>query len=400
MESEKLKSFVLQNAPCYVYHKKTIVDKCCRLQEAMPNVTFLYSVKSNPFQDVIDTIAANGFGADAASAKEVVLASKSGITSDRVLYSAPGKTESDIAQAWGMCIFIADSFHELELLNTKAESDNKQVEVGIRVNPAFSMYNDTCVSSKFGIDENTLMSTLDSFMQHLPFVKVVGIHMHIQSQVLDTNSLVSYYEKCFQLALRMNAIPCVEIKFINFGSGIGTVYHEAIDQPVDLNLLSVVMKKLESLNRDSLNASFYIETGRFVVCNSGTYYTRIVDRKESNGKIYVIVQNAMNGFLRPVIAALLHQNLGRYPENGQEPLYTSEHEFDIHVLNNETQKTEIVDVVGNLCTSIDVFARNVLLPKSQIGDILAISNAGSYGFTLSPSRFSSANEPGEYLWED
>lgn len=98
-------------------------------------------------------------------------------------------------------------------------------------------------------------------------------------------------------------------------------------------------------------------------------------------KIYVVVQNAMNGFWRPALAELLRQNLGKFPDSGQEPLYTSGTQCSYRVLGREANP-ERVDIVGNLCTSLDVMAKDVILPHAEIGDILEVSNAGSYGYTL------------------
>ena len=107
----------------------------------------------------------------------------------------------------------------------------------------------------------------------------------------------------------------------------------------------------------------------------------------------------MNGFLRPAIAELLRQNVGAFPSNGQEPLYTTGTQCEYRILNR-TDTAEVVDIVGNLCTALDVIAKDVALPHAEIGDIVAISNAGSYGMTLTPLLFSSQEPPKEFLWTE
>ena len=387
--------FVQQNAPCYLYEEALIKDRCHALLAAMPEVDFLYSVKANPFMPVLKTVAAQGFGADAASANEVLLARQAGIPQDKIYYSAPGKTLQDIQKVWGKCTIIADSPSELDRLEQCAAVNNERIAVGVRVNPNFSMNGASAVASKFGIDEEQLI-TADLCFPHL---KIIGIHVHLRSQILDADILCEYYRSCYMLAERMSGRSGVEIQFINFGSGIGTVYDSTSEKPLALEKVGQTIQALKVKNHNGLKAKFILETGRFVVCNAGTYYTRIVDRKVSCGKTYLVVQNAMNGFLRPAIAELLRQNVGAFPSNGQEPLYTGGSQSEFRILGR-SETCETVDIVGNLCTALDVMARDIPLPHAEIGDILAVSNAGSYGCTLTPLLFSSQEQPKEILWTE
>lgn len=387
--------FLQQNAPCYLYEEALIKERCRALSEAMPEVDFLYSVKANPFMPVLKTIAAQGFGADAASANEVLLAQQAGIPGDRIYYSAPGKTLQDMQKVWGKCTIIADSLSELDRLEQCAAAKKEQVAVGIRVNPNFSMNDTAAVSSKFGIDEEQLAAANLCF----PHLKITGIHVHLRSQILDADLLCGYYQNCYMLAERMSGLNGVDIQFINFGSGIGTVYDSADEKPLALEKIGRTLQTLSAKNHDGLQAKLILETGRFVVCNAGTYYTRIIDRKVSCGKTYLVVQNAMNGFLRPAIAELLRQNVGAFPGNGQEPLYTCGSQSEFRILGRDGD-CETVDIVGNLCTALDVMARDITLSHAEIGDILAVSNAGSYGCKLTPLLFSGQEQPKEFLWTE
>ena len=391
----KKTEFVQQNAPCYLYEEALINERCHALQDAMPEALFLYSVKTNPFAPVLQTVAAQGLGADAASANEVLLAEQAGIAHDLIYYSAPGKTRQDLETVWGKCTIIADSLSELDRLEQLAAGKKENIHVGVRINPQFSMTGTAAAPSKFGVDEEQL-ATADLRFPHL---KITGLHVHLRSQLLDAGMLSGYYKNCYALAERMNRLPGVEIQFINFGSGIGTVYDAASEHPLALEKLGEAMRELQAKNQSGLQAKFLLETGRFIVCNAGTYYTRIVDRKVSCGKTYLVVQNAMNGFLRPAIAELLRQNVGAFPANGQEPLYTCGSQSAFCVLGR-ADDLETVDVVGNLCTALDVMAKDITLPHAEIGDILAVSNAGSYGCTLSPLLFASQELPKEFLWTE
>ena len=393
------KEFICKNAPCYIYNKAEIIKQCEKLKKAMPSVQFLYSVKANPFLPVVSTITNCGLGVDAASPQEVVLANANRLTDRQIFYSSPGKTKHDIKRAFGKCIFIADSFHELELLNFHAGKAGKTIKAGIRINPGFGMDKNTGFTSKFGIDEIQLKE-LSSFLDKTENIVINGIHIHIQSQILNADTLSHYYKNCYLLAERAADLLDIKIEFINFGSGIGTVYDNAKDRPVDLKLLSETISELDEVNRHSLQAKFIIETGRFLTCNAGIYYTRIVDKKISHGKTYLIVENGMNGFLRPSITAFLMKAAGNnsLTEKGLESLYTAENAFIVSVLNGETEK-ETATVVGNLCTALDIIAENIELPIARIGDIVSVSNAGSYGYSLSPLLFGGHQAPKQFLWE-
>ena len=169
---------------------------------------------------VIKTIKENGIGSDAASSNEVLLSIKAGMEKNQIYYSAPGKTMEDLKKAWDKCIFIADSFHELDLLDELAKNHGEILEIGIRVNPNYSMTDKKAHSSKFGIDEDKIFS-FDWTYKNL---KLVGLHVHVQSQILDTNLLSNYYKNTYDLAVKFSKLSHADIKFINFGSGIGVAY--------------------------------------------------------------------------------------------------------------------------------------------------------------------------------
>ena len=163
MDQRKLE-FIQENAPCYLYDKQQIVERCQILRSAMPEERFLYSIKTNPFTPVVETVAKQGFGADAASANEVLLAAQAGIPGGSIFYSAPGKTEQDIEKTWGRCTIIADGFSELHLLERISTEKNKTIIVGVRVNPNFSMDSGAAAPSKFGVDEDQLLSSTTKFL--------------------------------------------------------------------------------------------------------------------------------------------------------------------------------------------------------------------------------------------
>ncbi|MCC0702402.1 pyridoxal-dependent decarboxylase [Clostridioides sp. ES-S-0049-02] len=387
-------SFIKEHAPCYIYDEVNIIERCMELKNSILGFDFLYSIKTNPYNKIVKSIAKQGFGTDAASMKEVLISKECGVDRDNIYYSAPGKLEEELEAVLDKCIIIADSITEIELINKISEKQNKKIKIGIRINPAFTMDDDSSISSKFGIDIEDIDNVF-KILNLCNYISVVGIHIHIKSQVLDFEKLGCYYEKCFLIALNLNKSEHINIEFINFGSGIGVVYDNLKESPVNLKKLSILTEKIVSTNANTLKARLFIESGRFVVCTSGNYYTKIVDIKVSRGIKYLVVRNGLNGFMRPIISNLIEKVTCGVELEGQEPLYTSNHAFYFSVLSS-SEEEEYVTIVGNLCTSLDVLANNVKLKKAVIGDVISINNAGSYSYSLSPLMFSSYEFPKQY----
>lgn len=394
LNKKELTAFLAEHAPCYIYDGEMIKEQCRKLKAALPGFTFLYSIKTNPFPDIIKSVSQEGFGVDAASAGEVRLSLENKIPPEQIFYSTPGKSDQDIRSCYGKCVMTADSLWDIRRMNQEAATRGEILKIGIRMNPDFSMDGGSGSSSKFGIDAEQIEALAD-VLSACENILVNGIHIHMKSQILDCRVLSRYYHNCFQLAKKIAALDKTAIEFINFGSGIGTLYDATQETPVDLQELNALVEDIVAENQASFHAKLYIETGRFIVCNAGTYYTKIVDIKESHGKKYLIVENGMNGFFRPAIANLLLKNTDSSNLPGQEPLYTCENAFHMEVLNFENTY-ETVTVAGNLCTPLDVFWENKRLKSAHMGDIVAVTNAGSYGYSLSPLLFSSHEAPGQY----
>jgi diaminopimelate decarboxylase len=395
MNKQQIINFTHQHAPCYIYDGENIINQARKIKQTLDGFDFLYSIKTNPFESIVKALAAQGIGADAASAAEVGIAAENGIVNNDIFYSAPGKSDTDIEETFQKCHLIADSIGEVMRINCIAKKYHVKSNIGIRVNPEFSMDEDFGVSSKFGIDE-TQLEDLAMHLKLLDNVRICGIHVHIKSQILDYEKLGRYYRNCFELAKKVSALLNCELEFINFGGGVGTIYDSTREHPMDFNKLKIITDSIAAENRASLHARLLIESGRYLVCAAGSYYTKIVDIKVSKGQKYLIIQNGLNGFMRPAITLLLQNVADDKKIAAQEPLYTSEHAFLFSVLNNE-QEQECVDIVGNLCTATDTLAKNIMVNKASIGDVVSISNAGSYAYSLSPLLFSSHQMPKQYF---
>jgi len=379
--------------PFYFYDENIIARQIEILLKNFQPFEFLYSIKANPFAPIVNFIAFKGLGADTASAEEVIIARKAGLTSNRIFYSSPGKIPDDLVKTFGKSTIIADSYQELTLINELARQRKQIIKIGLRINPDYTIGDEKGTSSKFGVDEETL-ETKKKYLKNLSNIKITGIHVHLRSQVLDPIHLYQYYERIFELALFCKEALGWNLEFINFGGGLGIVYSLSKDKPLNIKQLGIASIKLFQRFIDKLDVRLLIETGRFAICEAGHYVTHIVDIKESRGEKYYIVENALNGFSRPAIANLI--SAYAYPESnlpGSEPLFTAKDAFEFSILNKKCSPLEKVCIVGNLCTATDIMAKDIMLPKADIDDILVVSKAGSYAYSLSPLLFASQPLP-------
>jgi diaminopimelate decarboxylase len=376
----------------YLYNENCIIEHTNRLKNDFPQVAFLYSIKCNANQHVIKSVFSQGFGADAASLGEVVLAVKSGLAKNQIYYSAPGKTLLDIEQSMEKAMLIADSIHEIRLINRVAEKRNLVVKIGVRINPDFSFYSDGGCSSKFGVDEKQIFDFLA--YNDCSNIKIAGIHVHIRSQELNADILAAYYKNIFLLAEKFQKANKNMLEFINMGSGMGIEYSSK-DVPLNTELLGKMvnehMKAFSALNPET---KIIIEVGRYAVGKSGVYVTTVLDKKVSYGKTYLILKNTLNGFIRPSLAKLVEKYASETAPVASEPLFTCKDAFEFLTLKEELN-FEKVTLVGNLCTATDLIMDDIMLPHLECGDIIIITNAGSYASVLSPMQFSSQEKPAE-----
>lgn len=376
----------------YLYNEQIINKNIACLQNNFPQVKFLYSIKCNCNKQVLRSIFSQGLGADAASAQEVLLANECGLTKNEIYYSAPGKTLKDIQCTLDKAIIIADSINEMIMMDTLARELGRTIEIGVRINPDFSFYSANAQASKFGIDEEQLIDFIKS--KQAPHIKLCGIHVHLKSQELNPLVLKQYYENVLNLADKYSAV-CGELQYVNMGSGIGIQYTD-INIPLNIPELGASIKnKLSAFQKTYPNTRLIIETGRYIVGESGVYVTTVLDKKISRGKTFVILKNTLNGFVRPSLEQMVcHYSQDENPAM-YEPLFSYKNAFKILPLTKNSHPTEKVTLAGNLCTALDIIVENIELPLLVPGDKIMITNAGAYAAVLSPMQFASQEKPKE-----
>lgn len=378
----------------YLYNEQKILEHTEALKRAFPEIAFLYSVKTNPHPLVTKAVLSSGFGLDAASFGEVRIGEQQGLKKEEILYSSPGKTDKDLEQAIDRAVIIVDSLGEWARLEKIAKRNHQRIKMGARINPDFSMDGDQGLSGKFGIDEALFFEALKE-RKDSEYLDFIGIHVHSRSQELKAEVLGRYYRLMFDLAVRVQEVSGSPLEFINLGGGIGIAYGKE-DLPLDLEDLGARTGEfLKKLRTKMPKVKVYIETGRFAVGQAGIYVTKVIDKKVSYGKTYVILNNTLNGFIRPSLAMLV-TGYGGDRAKANEPLFTQKDAFGFEVLS-KSKEEETVNLFGNLCTGTDVVAREITLPKIEEGDLVIMHNAGSYAAALTPMQFASLDRPKEFF---
>ena len=370
----------------YLYEESCILNSIHRLKGNFPGAQFLYSMKCNPAGRVLDTVFSQGIGADAASLGEVDAAWKRGVAPDLIYFSAPARTEADLRAAWGRCVIIADSLHELDMIRRIAAEKGETPAVGVRINPNFTFAADEGVAGKFGIDEAALWNA------DLSGLNIVGIHVHAKSQELSADVLAHYYENMFSLIERVQQHLGVTLRFANFGSGLGIPFAPG-EEPLDVEGLGKRFQEMhQACAQKWPQLKILIESGRYIVGKSGTYVTRVLDKKVSHGKTFVLLYGTLNGFARPAVGEMV-RSLSDHPFP-YEPIFTHVQASALLPLTDHTD-TETVTLAGNLCTSADIIARDITLPRMEIGDGLALDNAGCYAAVMTPMQFAFLTPPAQ-----
>ncbi len=386
--------------PLYVYDERVLARQAATLAETFPESGVLFSIKSNPCQPVLASLCRLGIGADAASAAEVALAHRAGMKAADIFYSAPGKSLEDLQQSLGKATLIADSYTELQKINNLCRSLGVQAQVGLRINPDFTIDHDcrellSGASAKFGVDSESLAGR-QSLLRGLSHVAITGIHIYTRSQVSSGPILLEYMRRVLDTAVLLQQHCGCMLEFINFGGGFALA--PSPDSPgLDWNTIAAVWPEILGKYEKQLapGVRLLVESGRFLAGPAGVYLSQVLDVKTSRGKEYAIVGGGLNGFLRAIMPALADRFGGADNlRQSIEPLYSAHNSHPIRVIG-KTGKLRPVELVGNLCTGLDVLGSNLMLPLLEEGDLICIHNAGAYAASISPFQFSSQKKPVE-----
>lgn len=376
--------------PAFIYDQGILEKRLDALRNALPSsFKISYSVKANPAQELLRFFVERDCGLEIASGGELEQALAAGCPANRIIFAGPGKTidELELALLHGIKEIHVESARELGRIQQICRQRSWQANIAVRVNPGAEAQGGAMrmggKPAPFGIDEECLDSIVTEILND-PHLVFRGIHLFTGTQILDHSILIMQYRKAIEIAKRIAGTFHCPIRTIDFGGGLGIPYF-AGDKPLDLAQLRSELDRLNGEIQSGpilRDAEFMVEPGRFLVGEAGIYVARINDIKISRGKKFLIVNGGMNHHLAA------SGNLGQ----------TIKRNFPVALLNKiSTPAAESVDVVGPLCTPLDILARSVNLPTAEVGDLFGIFQSGAYARSASPLGFLSHPTPPEIL---
>ena len=375
------------STPFFAYDRALLSERVSFLRATLPAAVDLsYAIKANPMPAVVQHLSGMVDSFDVASAGELRSALDTPMTAERISFAGPGKTPAELAQAVAAGVTIEmESENEAERVMAIGDRLGIRPRVAVRVNPDFQVKGSGMRlgggPQQFGIDSERVPGLLGKLaLQEADFV---GFHIFAGSQNLNAEILCAAQRKTVELALRLADESPLPISYLNIGGGFGIPYFDK-DQPLDLVAIGQNLEQLvaETIRPKLPDVRVVVELGRYVVGECGIYVTRVVDRKESRGKTFLVVDGG------------LHHQLAASGNFGQ----VIRRNYPVTIGNRlDEPPAETVSVVGCLCTPLDLLAADVALPHAEIGDFVVIHQAGAYGLTASPTAFLGHPEPIEVL---
>ena len=363
--------------PLYVYSKRTILRHLDRMEAAFKEVPHLicYALKANSNLEILRIIRSQGCGADVVSGGELFLALKAGIQPKKIVFAGVGKADEEIRYALESDILMlnVESEPELRSIERIANEINKVAPVSFRINPGIDPVSHphlatSLKSTKFGLEEKEALRLYHQAGSS-KYLEVVGIHMHLGSQII---TLSPFYQGAKKLVAIYNELRSsgIELRYIDLGGGLGVPLGESDDVPTPDEYVSHLIPLFENTD-----ATIIAEPGRCIMGNAGILLTRILYLKSTSSKSFLIVDAGMNDFVRPAFYSAKHQAWPVEKRVGEET------EFD---------------VVGPVCEASDYLAKDVPLTSPSASDYLAIMTAGAYGYSMA-SNYNSRLRPAEVL---
>lgn len=381
---------LVSGTPFYAYDRQLIINRVKQLTDDLPTkISLHYAIKANPLPSLVQLMATQVSGFDVASKKEMLLAMQTGMPADNISFAGPGKTVEDIEAAIiaGVTLHV-ESSGEIAKVELAANQLSVKANIAIRINPKFELKSSGMKMSggakPFGIDEEQVPDILHKL--NLDQINLRGFHIYSGSQNLNADAIISAQQQTFMLAEELVAlsrkITKRKIDYLNIGGGFGIPYF-AKEMPLDVkaiaNSLQILLKKHKALVDD---LEVIIELGRYLVAEAGIYVSKVIDKKISRGTNYLVCDGG------------LHHHLANSGNFGQ--VIRKNYPVAIgNKLNGEVQ--ELVNIVGPLCTPLDILADKVLLSKATIGDYVVIFQSGAYGSSASPKDFLSQPQVSELL---
>ena len=373
--------------PFFAYDRALIDQRIAYLRSFLPAALDLsYAVKANPMPAVVQHLSGLVDSLDVASAGEMQVALDTPTSASRISFAGPGKTPAELRQAIAAGVTIEmESATEAQRIAALGAALGIRPRVAIRVNPDFALKGSGMRMGggpqQFGVDAEQVPALIAELAG--ADLDLLGFHIFAGSQNLNAGLLCEAQRKTAELALRLADAMAGPVRYLNLGGGFGIPYFER-DEPLDVPALG---ENLHGLLADAITpnlpeARVVIELGRYLVGEAGFYVTRVLDKKISRGKTFLVVDGG------------LHHQLAASGNFGQ----VIRRNYPVAIAGRTAEAaTETVSVVGCLCTPLDLLASDMALPTAEIGDLVVVFCAGAYGLTASPTAFLGHPAPAEVL---
>ena len=364
------------DTPLFVYSAAMVRAQVARLRTAMPDRLALhYAVKANPYPPLLQLMAGLVDGCDIASAGELAIARAAGIDPARISFAGPGKRDRELTAAISAGITLN--------LESEAEADRALAiamrlgitpRLAIRVNPEFDLKGSGMKmgggAKPFGVDAARVPPLARRIAAS--GAEWRGFHIFAGSQALDAGAIADTQAQTLALAVRLAREAGVTLPHCNLGGGFGIPYFPG-DRPLDIaGIGTALAARFAELPDEFADTRFCIELGRYLVGEAGVYLTRIVDRKDSHGEVFLVT----DGGLHHQLAA--SGNFGTVVRRNYPVAIASRF---------SAAPEEAASIVGCLCTPLDRLADKGAFPRAEVGDLVAVFCAGAYGASASPSAF-------------
>lgn len=369
--------------PFYFYNIELLKET---LQEIKREISFHknylvhYAIKANANPKLLQLIAQAGFGADCVSGGEIQRALKTGFSPSKIVFAGVGKSDWEINLGLDNDIFCfnVESEPELEVINELAKAKGKIASVAFRINPNIGAHTHANITTglaenKFGIAMDDIERIIQK-AERLSHVRILGLHFHIGSQILEMNDFIVLCQR-INLLIEQLKQNHHQLKHINVGGGLGIDYEQPDKHPIP-NFSSYFNTYAKYLNLSD-EQQLHFELGRAIVGQCGSLITRTLYVKQGATRQFIIVDAGMTDLIRPA-------------------LYQAHHLIKNLSSDGDLEK---YDVVGPICESSDVFAKDILLPKTNRGDLIALHSAGAYGEIMA-SQYNCRPLPQNYTSEE
>lgn len=383
IDQENILRFKEVHTPFYFYNTALLKETLQKIKKeisAHKNYIIHYAIKANANPKLLRLIAQAGFGADCVSGGEIQRALDTGFPASKIVFAGVGKSDWEINLGLDNDIFCfnVESEPELEVINELAKAKGKIASVAFRINPNIGAHTHANITTglaenKFGIAMKDMEHIIQKAEQ-LCHIHVLGLHFHIGSQILEMDDFIALCQRINQLIEQLRQAHH-RIEHINVGGGLGIDYEHPDKHPIP-NFSSYFNTYAKYLNLSD-GQQLHFELGRAVVGQCGSLVTRVLYVKQGATKQFIIVDAGMTDLIRPALYQAHHQ---------------------IENLNSR-EVLEKYDVVGPICESSDVFAKDILLPKTHREDLIALHSAGAYGEIMA-SQYNCRALPQSYTSEE